>query len=194
MHATGGCECQITSITFQLSMTKRKLLLFTALSSTLLPVTANADTVSASGGLSFGRNSGFNDVKSPAPTLGAEYTFGLGAHIQLGGFFEKQLLQFSDTSSGSLNFMGAVLKYYFGDSEKSGPFVYGKGGLGSMSNNTMSSDQKLCGGGGLGYQFALNSLFSISPRMGVSFLPDSPGDPAPNEARYDGSLMFSFSF
>jgi hypothetical protein len=157
-------------------------------------VHARADMLSASGGLSFGRNSGFNDVKVPSPTFGAEYTFGAGPHVQFGGFFDHQLLKFNDSSSGSLNFMGALLRYHFVGSDRSGPFVDAKAGLGSMSTNTMDPNQNFSYGGGAGYQIVLNSVLSFSPRMGFSFLPDSPASEAPREVRYDGGLLVSFHF
>jgi hypothetical protein len=172
----------------------RIILVFIAVASSLFSLHAEADTITASGGLSFGRNSGFNEVKVPSPTFGAEYTFSAGSHVQLGGFFDRELLHFNDNTSGSLNFMGALVRYHFVGSDRSGPFVYGKAGLGSMSNNTMNANQNLSFGSGVGYQIVLNSVLSVGPRMGVSFLPDSPAAGAAREARYDGGIMISFHF
>jgi hypothetical protein len=155
---------------------------------------AGADMLSASGGASFGRNSGFNDIKVPSPNFGAELTLSAGPHLQVGGFFERELLRFSDSTSGSLNFMGMLLRYHFVGSEKSGPFVDAKAGMGSMSNNTMDPNQNFAYGTGAGYQVVLNTVVSISPRMGVSFLPDSPASGAAREARYDGGILISFHF
>jgi hypothetical protein len=172
----------------------RFIFILIAATSTLFSIHAEADVISASGGISFGRNSGFNDIKVPSPTFGAEYTFSVGRHLQLGGFFDHELIHFSDSTAGSINFVGLLVRYHFVDSDKSGPFVYGKAGLGSMSTNTMNPNQNLSFGSGLGYQIAINSVLSFSPRMGVSFLPDSPASGAAREARYDGGIMISFHF
>jgi hypothetical protein len=172
----------------------RFIKIFTAAAFFMICAQASADTITATGGIAFGRNSGFNDIKVPSPTFGAEYTFGLGKHVDLGGFFDRQLLRFNDDTSGSLNFMGMLVRYHFTDSDKSGPFVDAKAGIGSMSTNTMNPNQNFSYGTGAGYQIALNKILSISPRMGVSFLPNSPASGAPREARYDGGILLSFHF
>jgi hypothetical protein len=169
----------------------RSIEIFTIAAFSLICAQASADTITATGGVAFGRNSGFNDIKVPSPTFGAEYTFGFGKHVDLGGFFDHELIHFNDDTAGSINFMGMLLRYHFADSDKSGPFVDAKAGIGSMSTNTMNPNQNFSYGTGAGYQIALNSVLSLSPRMGVS---DSPASGAPREARYDGGILVSFHF
>src|SRR6185437_16334433 len=73
--------------------------------------TASANTLSATGGLQFGRNSGLNNIGNTNPLLGASYTFDLSSHFELGGFYDYNFLHFQDGTEGSLAFMGMLVRY-----------------------------------------------------------------------------------
>ena len=100
----------------------------------------HADTFSATGGLSLGRNSGLNDIKNPAPLLGADYAFDLGSHFGIGGFYDQNFANFNDGVGGTLRFMGGLLRYRFSRVKDKGIFVDVKLGLSqvSQSNTTYS--------------------------------------------------------
>jgi len=158
---------------------------------------ASADTFSASGGLGFGRNSGLNDIKNPAPVIGADYTFNLGAHLDLGGFYDHTFVTFNDGNNGSVRFMGILARYSFLGSKNSGPFAGVKAGLSQLALNGSGNDtvsSKIGYGGELGYKFALTHLMSIGPKLGIRMIRDSSGDASTDQLMTDFSVALSFHF
>ncbi len=151
--------------------------------------TAHANTLSAIGGLGFGRNTGMNDVKSPRPLLGAEYMLDVGSAVQVGGSYLENLLSYNTGESGSIRAVGVVGRVHF-LGLRVGPFADGLVGLGRRTQGQNSSGNKLSYGGGLGFEFPLVANLSMSPHVGVRMLPDSVSNPESRPV-VDGALMFS---
>jgi hypothetical protein len=167
----------------------RAALLAASLAASLFAARAQANTLSAIGGLGFGRNTGMNDLKSPRPLLGAEYMLDFGPALQLGGSYLENFLSYNSGESGSIRAAGLSGRIHF-LGLRIGPFADALVGLARRTQGQNSSGNKLSYGGGVGFEFPLAHRFSMSPHVGVRMLPDSISD-AVNRPVVDGSLMFS---
>jgi hypothetical protein len=153
--------------------------------------TARADTLSAIGGLSFGRNNGMNDLKAMNPLLGAEYTFDLVGRLKLGGFYDYTFLTDSNGNSGSLQFMGAVLRFDFANETSIGPFIDGKAGIGKREEGDQSSGARIAYGAGAGLRIPLSKTVSISPRFDIRYVPNAPDPSTGRQGLVDFGMMLS---
>ena len=154
---------------------------------------ASADTLSAIGGVTFGRNTGLNDLKTPL--LGMEYTIPVLSKVQLGGFFNHEGLTASNGENDTLSFMGLMLRFDPGPPESIKPFLDVRAGMAQRSNaanNTQSnSNMEFSYGAGVGVRFPVSKVISISPRVDVNYLPDSTSSSAGHQAVVDGAMLFS---
>jgi hypothetical protein len=157
---------------------------------------AFADTLSAVGGLSFGRNTGMNDLKSLGPMLGMEYTFPVSSKLQVGGFFNYTALTSSNGQSDTINFMGASFRFDPGAATSISPFVDAKVGVADRTENGLNngSGMELSEGAGVGVRFPLSKHISISPHAEVDSLPGAAVQSAGHQAIVSGAMMFSFHF
>jgi hypothetical protein len=167
----------------------RAALLAASLAAGFFAARAEANTLSAIGGLGFGRNTGMNDLKSPQPILGAEYMLDFGPAFELGGSYLKNFLSYNSGESGSIQAAGLQARVHI-LGVRIGPFVDAIAGLARRMQGQNSSGTKFSYGGGVGFEFPLLSRLSMSPHVGVRMLPDSISD-AVNRPVVDGALMFS---
>lgn len=160
--------------------------------SVLAAPAAFSDTVSAVGGLGFGRNSGMNQLQNPGPLLGVEYSLDLPSPIHPGGFYNYDFITNSDGHSGSIQFMGLVLRYEPGDQKSFSPFVDGKLGMGKRTELEQDSGLKLGYGAGVGVRIPITQVTSLSPRFDLQYVPDAAASGAGHQALLDFGLMVSF--
>jgi len=152
-------------------------------------VSSGANTLSAIGGLGFGRNTGMNDVKSPRPLLGAEYMLDVSRMFEIGGGYVENFLSYHSGESGTIREAGLVGRVHF-LVMRVGPFADAVMGLARRTQGENSSGNKLSLGGGVGYEIPLGFRFSMSPHVGVRMLPDSVSDSV-SRSVVDGALLFS---
>jgi hypothetical protein len=155
----------------------------------LSPTSVNANTLSAVGGLGFGRNTGMNDVKSPRPLLGVEYMVDVSHAIEIGGGYAENYLSYSSGESGSIRAAGLIGRVHI-LGRRVGPFVDALIGIARRTQGENSSGNKFSYGGAVGFQVPLALRFSVSPLVGVRMLPDSVSDPV-NRPVLDGAILFS---
>jgi hypothetical protein len=149
----------------------------------------HANTLSAIGGLAFGRNSGMNDVKTPLPLLGAEYMFDLGAVLEFGGSYVENFLSYKSGESGSIRAAGLDARIHpLGI--RLGPFADAFMGLARRTQGQNTSGNRFSYGGGVGYEIPIAMRLSMSPHVGVRMLPDSISGTSSRPV-VDGALMFS---
>jgi len=159
---------------------------------------ASADTFTATGGLSFGRNSGLNDIKNPAPLLGADYATDINSHFGIGGFFDQNFVNFNDGVNGSVHFVGAMVRYTFSSStsEPSGPngiFLDGKIGLSQVSQSYLTFSQ-IGFGLGIGYKIPFSETLSLSPKINLRLIRDTDGEAASNTPLLDLGVSIAIRF
>jgi hypothetical protein len=152
---------------------------------------ASADTLSAVGGISFGRNSGLNDLKSNGPILGVEYSFPLLSKIEFGGFYQYTALPGSNGMNDSVSFMGAMFRFEPGGPTAISPFFDVRLGVATRSETTQESNLEPAAGAGVGIRFPISKKVSISPRMDVNTLPDAATPSAPHELVMDAVVLLS---
>jgi hypothetical protein len=146
---------------------------------------ARATTVTANGGLSVGRDSGINDIRSPTPILGAEYYLDLNPHLQAGVFYDLGFPKDETGRTGLLQFAGITARLFLNPSTESGPFVAGRAGLATVSDGGFTTDHKLGFATGVGYQVKVSRVVSLAPQVGVRFLPnEASGDLQDHAAPY----------
>lgn len=150
---------------------------------------ACANTLSAIGGLAFGRNTGMNDVKTPLPILGAEYMLDFGSTFELGGSYIENFLSYNTGETGSIRSAAVDARAHLLAMHK-GPFVDALAGFARRTQGENSSGNKLSYGGGVGYEVPLGVTLSMSPHVGVRMLPDSVSDTSMHPV-VSGVLMFS---
>jgi opacity protein-like surface antigen len=155
---------------------------------------ARANTVTATGGLQFGRNSGGNQIVSPTPILGAEYGIDFGPHFQLGGFYDLGFPKDNVGNSGRMQFLGVMGRFFLKHSDQTGPFVDGRIGLAEVSDGGFTTTSRLGYAVGAGYQFVVSKLISLGPRIGVRFLPDAAQGNLNDHAEPYAELGISFHF
>jgi hypothetical protein len=152
---------------------------------------ALADSLSAIGGLSFGRNSGMNNLSNTNPIVGAEYTFNLSPRFELGGFYDYMLLSMPDGNAGSIRFMGMTVRLQFADPDHAGLFVDTKLGVAQREEIDVESNNIPTAGAGVGYRIPLSKTTSLSPRVDLQYLPDSTVSNSGRQAFVNAGLMFS---
>jgi hypothetical protein len=152
---------------------------------------AQADSLSATGGLSFGRNTGMNDLKNSNPIVGAQYTFNLSPRFELGGFYDYMLLTVPDGNSGSIRFMGLMMRFDFSDPTSAGLYVDTKLGEAQREEVDCESGNIPTFGVGVGYRVPLSKTVSIGPRADLQYLPDSTNVDSGREAFVTGGVMLS---
>jgi hypothetical protein len=155
---------------------------------------ARATTVTATGGLDFGRNSGLNNIKSPTPILGADYYLDLSSHFQIGGFYDIGFPKDLQGHTGLLQAAGATARLFLLPSEKSGPYLNARVGLVQISDGGYGTINKLGFSAGVGYQVKVSEVVSLSPQAGVRFLPNAASGDMNDHAAPYLELGFSFHF
>jgi hypothetical protein len=160
-----------------------------SLATFLFAALAQANTLSAIGGLGFGRNTGMNDLKSPQPLLGAEYMLDFGSVFELGGSYLENFLSYNTGESGSVHAAGLVGRVHV-LGRRMGPFADVGIGIARLTQGQNSSGNRLSYGGGVGFEFPVMTRLSMSPHVGVRMLPDSVSESSSHPV-VDGALMFS---
>lgn len=155
----------------------------------LVSKSAEANTLSAIGGLGFGRNTGMNDVKSPNPLLGAEYMLELNSAFEVGGAYLENFLSYNTGESGSIRSGGLVGRFHVLGS-RVGPFVDAGIGLAWRTQGDNSSGRRFSYGGGVGFEVPIGFRLSMSPHVFMRMLPDSVSDLSSHPV-VNGALMFS---
>jgi hypothetical protein len=150
---------------------------------------AHANTLSAIGGLGFGRNTGMNELRTPPPLLGAEYMLDLSTPFEIGGFYDENFLSYKTGESGSIRALGVQGRVHF-LGMRVGPFADAQIGIARRTQGENTSGNKASFGAGVGYEIPLATRFSLSPHVGMRMLPDSISD-ATNRPVVDGAMMFS---
>jgi hypothetical protein len=157
-----------------------------------------ATSLTATGGLSFGRGSGLNEIKTPSPIFGAEYTLNPNPTLDLGLFYDHTFLTYLYGGSGALDFLGVIARAHLRHTFLHGLFADTKMGLTKLSddnNNDQANTNATFGiGTGVGYEIQLSSHLSLDPRIGVRFLPDPSTQSRALHAMPDASLMIGFRF
>jgi hypothetical protein len=153
---------------------------------------AHADSLSAFGGLGFGRNSGMNYLNNPSPSLGLHYTFDLSNRIQLGGFYNYNMMTDGDGVSASVKFMGGILRFQTERGANSGPFVDVKFGMAQKTEKESNSRNMFTYGTAIGYAIPLSHVTSLSPTVNLDFLPSTPDGSATRQAYTSAGLTLSF--
>ncbi|MDR3606356.1 MAG: hypothetical protein P4M08_03125 [Oligoflexia bacterium] len=156
---------------------------------------AHAADLSAEGGFSFGAGSGANQLRSPSPVIGAEYTFNLAKGLKLGGFYDHTFLSYLDGGTGAIHFMGAVVRATLLDRG----FVDLKAGLtkvvsDEVSINTVTTHVGLGAEVGVGYEFKLSEHVGLTPRIAARFLPDPSTANGALRATPYSSVMLAIHF
>jgi hypothetical protein len=155
----------------------------------LVDTQAGANTLSAIGGLDFGRSSGMNELKTQPPLLGAEYMLDLARRVQFGGFYLQNFLSYKSGESGTIGAAGVQVRFHIIASHF-GPFADAQIGLARRTQGQNSSGSFVSVGGGAGYEIPLGMRLSLSPHAGVRMLPDSISGSV-NKPVVDGSVLFS---
>ena len=158
----------------------------------LLGTSAFADTISATGGLSFGRNSGLNYLKSPGPMFGLEYALPVSSSFQFGGFFDYSTLTSITGHSDSIQFMGMLARIQFGNEGSIRPYIDGKLGVARRQEDDLDSGMKPAWGVGTGFMVPVSKVMSIGPRFDIKYIPNSADSNAGPTPALDAGLMFSF--
>jgi hypothetical protein len=149
----------------------------------LAPQQSYALGFSAFGGGSYGfgslANDGFNAV---SPRFGGDLSFGIIGPLNLGAYYEVNLLG-NAAGASQLHFFGGLVRLEF----PLGLFVDGKFGAAQVSGNAFHFGF----GVALGYKLFTAGPFSLAPRAGYRYLMTTGGGGA-QTADLDLALMFSF--
>jgi hypothetical protein len=156
---------------------------------------AAADDFSAVAGLDFGSGGGANQLHSPSPVIGAEYTVNIAPSLKIGGFYDHTFLSYVDGGTGAIHFMGALLRA----NPVGNAFIDLKLGFTKLVSNeavlnAVSTNVAMGAEVGAGYEFKMTEHLGLTPRVGVRFLPDPSTQSSALKATPDMSITLSFHF
>jgi hypothetical protein len=172
-----------------------KMFLSGTLGALALAGSAVASDLTALGGLDFGSGGGPNQLHSPSPVIGAEYTVNIAPSLKIGGFYDHTFLSYVDGGTGAIHFMGAVFRATL---VKNG-FVDLKLGFTKLVSNEaalnpVSTNVAIGAEIGAGYEFKMTEHLGITPRVGVRFLPDPSTQSSALKATPETSVMLALHF
>jgi hypothetical protein len=149
----------------------------------LAPAPASALTLNASllvGGSSLGgAATSQSGADAAAPMLGGELTVDLSTYVQAGVFYDHDFASYSDASSGSLRFYGALLRVGL-----MGP------GSNLYADTHLGVSQRL----GIGYRIWVLPYLDLSPRLGIRILPEPYQGSTYSSTALDGGVLLTFEF
>jgi hypothetical protein len=132
-------------------------------------------------------------TSSSVPMLGANLTVDVGTYVEAGLFYEQDFLSYTDSSSGSLRFYGALLRVgLLGNG--SNLYADTEIGITQRTGGPFTSDHGLGLGVGVGYRIWLLPYLDLSPRIGVRILPEPFQGTDFSSNTVDGGLLLTFEF
>jgi hypothetical protein len=145
------------------------------------------------GGWTF-NGGGFGTIKPVNPSYGFEVLAGIAKSdaFQLGFFYDMTTLYFDSGASGSVPFLGGVVRVEL--QSLKGLFVDFKVGSTHTNNGSTNSDNALGFGFGAGYRIPLGKVVSLKPHVEYRSLPNVVGSVSTSQTALDSAFMLSFLF
>jgi hypothetical protein len=148
---------------------------------------ANASTLSAGAGYS-------SAPGASGPSVALSLTIKVSEVFDIGGAADHTFLTYNDGVSGSLDFYHVIARFHI--LPLGGLTLDVNGGFAQRSALQQNSGYSPAAGVGMSYKIPLGDRTSLSPRVGVRYLPDSswPVEATPTGAMVDFGVEFSFKF
>ncbi len=114
------------------------------------------------------------DYQVWTPRLGIESYYTFRKNIEVGFFYDQNILLGKVTDNGSIHFFGALATIRTTlDPEDSNLFFYGKGGATQMVTSSRTSDYHFGVEVGIKYEIPINSYLAARGLLGVAILPSN---------------------